>query len=74
MGVIDDMAKKIKPGYQEPVVIHAPTETLICRKCGESYFSRGKHDPGICRACEAKENAMLIGGPLDGEKAYDQQN
>ena len=70
MSVINDIAKKIRPDYQEPTIVHAPTETLICKRCGESYFSRGKHDPGICRACEAKENAILVGGPLDGEKAF----
>lgn len=71
MGLIHDIAKKIRPDYKEPVVLHAPTETLTCKLCGEKYFSRGKHDPGICRKCEQEQNAMLIGGPLDGEKAHE---
>ncbi len=73
MSVINDIAKKIKPDYKpsEPIYVHAPTETLICRICGEPYFSRGKHDIGICRKCEAEQNANCIGGPYDGEPAHD---
>lgn len=71
MAVINDVEKKNRPDYREPVIIHAPTETLTCSRCGKSYFSRGKHDSGICRECEKKEKAHLVGGPLDGEKAYD---
>ena len=73
MSVINDIAKKIKPDYKpnEPVYVHAPTETLICSRCKQPYFSRGKHDSGICRKCEQEQNANLIGGPYDGEKAYD---
>lgn len=75
MSVINDIAKKIRPDYkpQEPVYVHAPTETLICRICHQPYFSRGKHDPGICRKCEAEENAHCIGGAYDGEPAHEQK-
>lgn len=37
-------------------------EILICSKCGQEYYSSGKHDPGICKNCFAIEN--FIGGPL----------
>lgn len=37
-------------------------EILICSKCGQEYYSSGKHDPGICKSCLAIEN--FIGGPL----------
>ena len=58
---------------REPIVITAAdhAERLTCRKCGKQYVSRGKHDFGICRDCEAKETAIMIGGPLDGKKAYE---
>ena len=75
MGIIHDVkAEYLDPaGVQTPVSIYATdhAERLTCRSCGKQYVSRGKTDPGICRNCEAKENAMLIGGPLDGEKAYE---
>jgi len=56
---------------REPIVITAAdhAEKLICRLCGKRYVSSGKYDPGICRDCRREEEAMLIGGPLDGEKA-----
>ena len=69
MAVIHDIMTGIRPDYHEPVVIHAPTETLTCKLCGEKYFSRGKHDPGICRKCEQEQSAVLVGGPYNGEKA-----
>ena len=71
--LINDIAKKIRPDYKpnEPVYVHAPTETLNCRLCGQPYFSRGKHDIGICRECEKEKNAHCIGGPHDGEPAHD---
>lgn len=75
MGVINDRTEKKedwKPA--EPIVImpadHA--DKLICRLCGKQYISSGKNDPGFCRQCLREmdeENAMLIDGPLDGEKA-----
>ena len=73
MGIINDIAKKIRPDYKpkEPIYVHAPTETLICSKCGQPYFSRGKHDIGICRKCEQEQNATCIGGVYDGEPAHD---
>lgn len=61
MAILEDMFNKLFP----KVVVHAPAETMICKKCGKEYFSRGKYDPGICRECE-QEQAQLIGGPLDG--------
>lgn len=75
MAVINDRSEKT-PSPSEPVIIIAEdhADKLICRICGKQYPSRGKWDPGICRACEkieAEKNATLIGGPLDGEKAYD---
>lgn len=75
MGIINDMAEKMN-GWNKPTIIaedHA--DKLICRLCGKRYPSRGKWDCGICRDCEkmeTKKNAHLIGGPLDGEKAYDE--
>ena len=56
---------------REPIVITAAdhAEKLICRLCGKQYVSSGKHDPGICRDCRKEKEAVLIGGPLDGEKA-----
>lgn len=56
---------------REPIVITAEdhAEKLICRLCGKKYISSGKHDPGICRDCRREEDATLIGGPLNGEKA-----
>lgn len=73
MSVIDDIAIKIKPDYRpaDTVCAHAYAETLTCRICGQPYFSRGKHDLGICRKCEAEQNAICIGGPYDGEPAHD---
>ena len=73
MGLVHDIMTKIRPDYKpsEPIYIHAPAETLCCKRCGQYYFSRGKNDPGICRKCEQDLNAMLIGGPYDGEKAYE---
>lgn len=73
MGVINDIAKKIKPDYKpaEPIYVHSHAETLICSICGQPYFSRGKHDPGYCRKCEAEKNANCVGGPCDGEPAHD---
>lgn len=71
MAVINDASDKnreYKPA--EPVYVHSYAETLTCRVCGKQYFSRGKHDPGICRECEKEEKAYLVGGPFDGEKAH----
>ena len=72
MALIHDIAEKVNPDYKpsEPIYVHAYSETLVCRICGEKYFSRGKNDPGICRKCEQEQNATLIGGPFDGEKAH----
>ena len=75
MGVINDRTEKKKDWKPaEPIVImpadHA--DKLICRLCGKQYISTGKNDPGFCRQCLREmdeENAMLIDGPLDGEKA-----
>ena len=75
MGVINDSTEKKKDWKPaEPIVImpadHA--DKLICRLCGKQYISSGKNDPGFCRQCLREmdeENAMLIDGPLDGEKA-----
>lgn len=43
------------------LVIHGHCETLTCERCGQEYPSRGKHDPGMCKECEAK--LTLSGGP-----------
>ena len=72
MSVINDMTEKIAHWHELPTIYaedHA--EKLRCSKCGKEYVSRGKYDPGICRECEAKKKAKLVGGPLDGEDAYD---
>ena len=60
---------------REPIVITAAdhAEKLVCRLCGKQYVSSGKHDPGICRDCRREQDAVLIGGPLDGENAYEKQ-
>ena len=73
MSVIHDMTQKAAH-WHEPPKIYAEdhAEKLRCSKCGKEYVSRGKYDPGICRDCEAKKKAHLIGGPLDGENAYDE--
>ena len=76
MSVIKDIAKKASHWHEPPIIIaedHA--DKLICRICGKQYASRGKWDCGICRDCEKEEtrkNAHCVGGPLDGEKAYDE--
>lgn len=55
-----------------PIYAEDHAEKFICKFCGKQYVSRGKFDPGnICRECEKKQNATLVGGPLNGEKAYD---
>ena len=74
MGVINDMTKKAAHWKPEPpITIYAEdhAEKLKCSLCGKEYVSRGKFDPGICRDCEAKQKAHLVGGPLDGEKAHE---
>lgn len=74
MGVIQDMKDELEESeIRTPVTIYADdhAERLTCRKCGKQYVSRGKNDFGICRDCEAKETAIMIGGPLDGKKAYE---
>ena len=76
MSVIHDMTQKAAHWHEPPKVsIYAENhaEKLCCTKCGQQYISRGKYDPGICRDCEAKQNAVCIDGPLNGEKAYDDQ-
>ena len=60
---------------REPIVIMAAdhADKLVCRLCGANYVSSGKHDSGFCRKCLREmdeENAMLVGGPLDGQKAH----
>lgn len=72
MALIDDMTQKIK-SWGQVIRIHAPAEMLTCRICGQQYFSRGKNDIGICRECEAIQNAHCIGGAYDGEKANDRK-
>lgn len=71
MGVMHDIYNKMVNWRQKIDPIYAPAEMLVCSKCGKKYVSRGKHDIGICRECEAEENAHCIGGPLDGEKAHE---
>ena len=73
MSVINDITQKASH-WHEPPKIYAEdhAEHLTCSKCGKEYVSRGKWDPGICRDCEKKQKAHLVGGPLDGEKAYDE--
>ena len=74
MGVIQDMKEELEEsGIRTPITIYAENhaEWLTCRRCGEKYISRGKNDFGICRNCEAKEVAIMIGGPLSGKKAYE---
>ena len=72
MALIHDLTDKIK-SWGQTIRIHAPTEMLRCRICGQEYFSRGKYDIGICRECEETINAHCIGGAYDGEKAHDEK-
>ena len=67
----DRMEELTDDFIREPIIICAAdhAEMLVCLLCGKSYVSSGKHDPGICRDCRREKEAMLIGGPLDGEKA-----
>ena len=80
MALIHDMTEKIKAWQPaKPVVIMAEdhAEKLTCLRCGRQYTSSGKKDPGFCRDCLREmdeENAMLSGGPLDGERAHEKQN
>ena len=46
--------------------VHAPAETLTCKRCGCIYVSTGKKDSGYCQDCNRTINALLKGGPLDG--------
>lgn len=55
-------ACKIEP--IEP--LHAPVETLTCKRCGCIYPSIGKADSGYCRDCKNTLDVLLKGGPLDG--------
>ena len=77
MAVIHDIMQKIREWKpSKPVIIIAEdhADKLICKNCGKQYASRGKWDCGICRDCEreaVQENAYLIGGPFDGQKAGD---
>lgn len=76
MAVINDRTRADEGFWPRPEVIiqaadHA--DKLTCRLCGKQYVSSGKRDPGFCRQCLREmdeENAMLIDGPLDGEKAH----
>lgn len=52
-------ACKIEP--IEP--LHAPAETLTCKRCGCIYVSIGIKDSGYCPNCEKTANA-LHGGIL----------
>lgn len=80
MALIHDKTEKNEARQpMKPVVIMAEdhAEKLICLRCGRQYISSGKKDPGFCRDCLREmdeENAMLSGGPLDGERAHEKQN
>lgn len=50
----------------DPIRLSGNGESLVCKKCGKSYISRGKHDSGYCRDCE--KGQTFIGGPLNGQK------
>ncbi len=60
------------------IVITADAPKIKCARCGKIFVSRGKKDeyaingeaPAYCNECEQEMAAMLIGGPLDGQKAY----
>lgn len=71
-----DQLEEMADDYIRPPIVIMPAEhadKLICRLCGKKYISSGKNDPGFCRECLREmdeENAMLVGGPLDGEKAH----
>lgn len=58
---------KVLPEMQSHIIVTGQAERLDCKYCGREYISRGLHDPGYCRECEARlkaENAPLVGGPL----------
>lgn len=71
-----DQLEEMADDYIRPPIVIMPAEhadKLTCRLCGKKYISSGKNDPGFCRECLREideENAMLVGGPLDGEKAH----
>lgn len=69
----DELENLADDFIREPIVITAAdhAEKLICRLCGKEYVSSGKHDPGICRNCRREQDAILGGGPLDGQKAHE---
>ena len=65
---------RLKKAWQvaKPIIFYAEdhAEKFTCKTCGRTYISRGKYDPGnLCRDCEVERNAILIGGPFNGEKA-----
>ncbi len=72
----EDQLEEFAEDYIKPpikIMAEEHAEKLTCRICGRQYVSSGKHDPGFCPDCLREmdeENAMLIGGPLDGEKAH----
>ncbi len=51
---------------------------ITCARCGKKFTSRGKRDeyaingeaPAYCDECEQELTAKLIGGPLDGQLAF----
>lgn len=64
--ILEDIDKENSP----PVIIFAPAERLDCKYCGKEYVSRGKRDPGYCRACGVKMQTTMYspymeGGPLN---------
>ena len=69
----DELENLADDFIREPIVITAAdhAEKLICRLCGKEYVSSGKHDPGICRNCRREQDAILVGGPLGGQKAHE---
>ena len=80
MALIHDMTEKVKawkPAKPMTIMAESHAEKLTCLRCGRQYTSSGKKDPGFCRGCLREmdeENAMLSGGPLDGERAHEKQN
>lgn len=68
----EDQLEEFAEDYIKPpikIMAEEHAEKLTCRICGKQYVSREKNDFGICRDCRREEEAVLIGGPLDGEKA-----
>ena len=66
--VLSDSKEEVT--YDNGINLAGAAPVMICSRCGESYTSRGKKDPGLCPECMKKLIfGFFIGGPLDGQKS-----